>query len=398
MITAVEETLVPEALLETSEAALTPEAAPGPEPLSQEWFRTKFQERYQAFRRARQPQGRRTARRFRKMKERSHGSVPSRDMPQMRDLPMPGLKLRVLVRSASYESVEEELYLLGALEELRRQHANLFLCYTTERPEVVAITRSAWFLDRVLLLSADAEVPGMVWDSVLTLSEPDPQATHTEEERRAQSDYEKTVRTLQAQQAHYERIGITDAKIDIPDYQFAPRWHKSHGYLWQLADELGLPVELPLTLCPFRQAPAPLLRAQRARLSQDLLLRGDYVLYDFGHEPQVNQLAMALAAGFPKAKLIAASRFKDGDSWDLAALMALLGHEQCTAAVLPPGPSATLAWAIGTPLLQLYQGVDAHWDGAHGPSLVVPRDAAGDNLPGFLTTAINEFHAQREAA
>lgn len=298
--------------------------------------------------------------------QRTEKKKPQRETFRMKPLPPVATALRVLVQPDEFFTLEVELELLAALAELRRQQPQVKLSYQSQTPALQPYLKQAWFLDR---LSPSQEATAFR----LEVSEPDPLAATQEEERQARLAYTRQVEYYQYQLRLIEQLGLQDMRPEPPgDYHFMPRWHRTQGFLWQLADQLGLEVEIPgQPLTPFLPLSQNNSRSLQAKLGQEKLTQQKFWVYNL--EPATEaEMLQQLQLFFPQARLISQAEVEALHPEDsLTALLGLLRHPNCVGTLGPVGSLTGAAWAAGVPYqVLLYQGSNYGWDGVQSPGVL----------------------------
>jgi hypothetical protein len=276
---------------------------------------------------------------------------------------------QVYLQAASYLELEDELFLLAALEEVKRQHDSLQLHFVTERPEVFELAQSRWFLAGRHLVEAGTEVgPEVV---VLEIAEPDRAAVLQAEQARYEAGYQAECARLQAFEKQAHADGFTDVNIQLPLHQFVPVWTKGHGYLYTVADALGVTVAYPETLAPYGDLTATRSRQARRILQAAQLTTRPFILFHLRDEPQTFALVAAFTASFPGCRAISTAQLEGlvTPEVDLLALQLELARQtQCLAVFGLQDTPLYVAWAAGQRnFLVLYTGNDSDWDGIGAP-------------------------------
>lgn len=291
--------------------------------------------------------------------------------------PLPTTARRLVVADPEL-SLSDELWLLAALEALKRQDgtAKVQLTYATWRPDVYRMLGKPWFLSR-LLLASDPALSGQD-DAVEWVPAPDYAAATAAEADAFQQLQAHRLKLYEAQREALARRGIQAPNLEAPEAEFAPGWHRSQAHVWNAGRQLRVAFQIPEScLAPYAQLRPTALRAYQQALERTGIGTEPFVLYDFTGEEDPDALRAALQEAFPGAHLYAGSEIVDRvqllyredrepDGHGLSGLIAALAHRHCFMAVGPVGDLVHLAWGAGTPaVLTLYRGAEPRWDGIY---------------------------------
>jgi hypothetical protein len=310
-------------------------------------------------------------------------------------------KIRVVVRPSPEASAEEELLVLRAMELLKMGHDQLRLEYVTARPEIARLLRRRWFLAACHLGEGDPFFDEMVdIDVGLTLENVERDAMRQVESDLYDASHQKALEQSAALQRRYDEAGMKDLKAPVPEHRFIPRWHKGNAYLWQLLDELGLPIDIPGTpLVPFNDVPA----AERERVLQILAKQHItdkwFAVFDFRGATNPLPAMQMLAQLLPDHRLVSVAEITNLVGDDIVSLMAVFSHAHCDYVVGDSGPMTYAAWAVNVPfMVQYYDGEDLHWDGARAKSdyPLSKKEVGEDLLPQGIRSGITYLHRMSE--
>lgn len=280
--------------------------------------------------------------------------------------------VRVVVRVDLELSFEDELMILAALEQLKKQNNQLNLEYVTTRPEIFAVLKNRWFLRASHQIidteNLDAAFEDIVRDDFsLVVGELERGPLVEAEEAIYSANHQKVVAELEQRQRDAIERGMKDFKLPIPEYMFIPKWHKSNGYLWKIADDLGLPIKVPeKPIKPFFEI-APSREREVWRLAAKAhLTDAPFFVYDFNNHSQsmgMLEVTTRIMDGWRAVSLQEIQRAVGDNPIDVLAVMA---HYNCAYAFGFVGPFLYGAWAAQVPnILAFYEGTDPRWDAVH---------------------------------
>ena len=293
-----------------------------------------------------------------------------------------GPTTRVSVRVEEHTSLADELMVLSAIRELKRQHPAADFDYITARADLYQVLRNQWFLKSSILLGAGEEIPEALRTNIeITLTEPDPFEALETEKSLYETTHQNAVARAEATQQHYQDQGMKDIQVPIPEYNFQSRWHKSTAYLWNLSDQLGLPTKLPEEcLAPFGALPSRVLKSTRQQIKQAMMFDRPFVICDFINETTGVQIFQALKSAIPEAALISMQQVEVMLDTRLTTLLTLFRDEKCLGIVATAGSNLQVAWAALVDhkahhkdpmirtckkpyVIEIYQGQNSRWDG-----------------------------------
>jgi hypothetical protein len=133
--------------------------------------------------------------------------------------------IRAIFRLEEGLPFTDELLLLSALEELKRQHNNIRLEYVTRNMDVYSLLKSGWFLKAAHQTADDGSFNEIVGrDYGFTVDEGmAPEDCLQAEQAIYDRHHEALVAERQAQQKGPHDAGMKDLRIPIPDYMFYPQ-------------------------------------------------------------------------------------------------------------------------------------------------------------------------------
>lgn len=307
---------------------------------------------------------------------------------------------RVVIRlDPDVATPEEELYLLGALELLKRQFDQVQFVYAYANKEIGPAIRNRWFLKDSALCGGDNRFFDFLvgTDFGLTITEPDPLAAHQAEEAIYERQYQRRLAEVEELRRTDALGGLKDMVRPEPEHYFHPRWHKTNGYFWQVADALGFVPDVPQEpIAPFGAFSQTCCPGVYRSLQKARLFTRPSVVFDFSAENEILPMMAALGQSLPGYELVALQELARAIPADLVSLTSACFHENCNYVVGPGGPLTTAAWAAGVPnILLLYRGANSQWDGVHPLNpFTVSRDRLTDpqmadtiaHAMGFLTS------------
>jgi hypothetical protein len=292
--------------------------------------------------------------------------------PRMKTAPPLTRSTRVVVRAEPGCAEEEELLLLGALRELKLRYDKIDLEYVTEFDGIYNLLPTAWFLKRSHFTQPDRDYDPFEEivrnDFALTLFEPDPQAAEIAEKDLYEKGYEIELEKIRVQQEAYDKAGMKDVKVPVPPHHFQPQWNKGNAYLWTMADQLGLEIDIPTEpFPPYGEVSRPLQKRTRRALSQAHMGNRPFAVYDLQSEAEEITLAGALGAVMrDRYELISIQALQKVVGTELDALLAVLSDDFCQLVVAPVGPVLYAAWGAGVPnIFTMYSGNNPNWDSVH---------------------------------
>lgn len=274
--------------------------------------------------------------------------------------------IRIVIRPGEEISFSEELLALGAVRELKRQHTQLNLTYCTSNEEIYRLLQNRWFLSELYMVTSDEFFDEVVGDDIpLVYSVPETSVVEAAERKRYDEWFEKETDEKHRQQKAAIEKGIKDFKAQFPAHNFIPKWHKSNAFLWYLADEMGLPIDVPgEAVTPFGEIPSKLMESYRKKLHKSRLLDKPFVVFEFGETDNELVLASALDPLFPDCRMISRKEIDRATGGDVVGLLSALTHSNCCYVVGPNGVLTTAAWAAGIEaVMELYEGSNPTWDG-----------------------------------
>lgn len=306
---------------------------------------------------------------------------------------------RVVVRLAPGSSPEEELLLLGALRELKVGHDAIKLEYVTDSLEVFDYLKSAWFLNGFHLIHTVDQFDDLVGlDFGVTVFEPDPSAAEIAEKVRYEAAFERETASKQALQQSYIDRGMKDLIVDMPVYNFHPRWHKTNAYLWSLSDELGITLDIPFApIAPFYGTNKYIRDSVRKGLSKASINSRPFAIYDLRGEINEVSLAATVAKALEGYNTVSIQAIEKAVGSGLGSLLSVMSDTHCGFVVAPVGDVLYTAWAAGiNNILCLYTGSRYTWDGADADNYMpLERDKYDDiKLPEAISKSI-EFMLER---
>lgn len=266
----------------------------------------------------------------------------------------------------------EELLILGAIKELKSQHDRVDLEYVTSSQAIYTLLKNSWFLHQVHLLSVDADWQ-LAFDDVvgndfgLCIFEPDPQAAAIAEEYNYKAGFDQEVAQKTKIWEAYQAKGMKDIVKDLPVYNFNAQWHKSNGYLWSIADKLGIQVDVPFrTITPYGEITAKSARSAQCLASKAHLTDTPFGVFDFHEETLDMVLAGVLGKVMHPVKMVSLQSLQKEIGTDLIQLLGVLSHKNCEFVAGPVGSFLFAAWAAGVPsIFNLYRGSNWRWDGVN---------------------------------
>ena len=293
----------------------------------------------------------------------------------MSSAPLLSRPTRVVVGPQPGIEEGEELVLLGAIRELKTQHDRIDLEYVTYNPEIFRLLKGNWFLRHVHLqqpLSFPEVDYQLGFDDIvgndfgLFVFEPDPQAAAIAEESKYKANFDAEVAQKTRIWESYQERGMKDIVNDLPVYNFQPQWHKSNGYLWSLADKLGVQVDVPFqAIAPYGELSSKVARAAQVAAAKAHFTDAPFAVFDFQNEETEIILAGVLGKALDPIKVFSLQALQKELGSGLTGILAVMMHRNCEYAVGPVGNFLYTAWAAGVPnILNLYTGNNWRWDGA----------------------------------
>jgi hypothetical protein len=286
----------------------------------------------------------------------------------MKDAPRLGKPMRVVLRLRPGSEAGEELFFLGALQELKRLHDRISLEYVTTNPQVAKLLKGNWFLKAVHCIRSQEYFEEIVGtDFSITLFDPDPQAAAIAEEDRFKTAYQSDLEAKQFLQQMYQERGMKDLVVDMPAYHFQPRWCKSNAYLWSVVDRLGLQVAIPFQpIVPYGDVPQSIRREALALAAKERIISQPFAIYDVRGEVNETVLAAVIGKALYPIRVFSMQELQKAVGDDVAMQMGVLQSPNCQFVVAPVGDFLYGAWAAGVPsIMALYQGANYSWDGVH---------------------------------
>lgn len=267
-------------------------------------------------------------------------------------------KTSVTIRPAL--GLTEEIYALGAAEFVARQFPNTRVNFLTRFKSWIPELSHHWSLAEVRYEPESAPVEGACLEfSPLTF-----EAALATERQQYDILYQAVRQSVQDYKAELSRMGLTHS-LQVPEYNFTSRWHRSTAYAYRAADYL---FGQKFDRLHFRSAvylpEIPVRSKQRDEVLADLRHQGigDRPFF-FCDLPQVTdpEKAEQLLEAIFQAIPLTLNRPELEDNFQ--ALGALAKSPNCRGAVLPYGDAAMLLYCLGCQeILQLYSGDSVHWD------------------------------------
>lgn len=300
------------------------------------------------------------------------------------------LKQKIYFIAEDNTSVQDELMVLGALQGLAISKPEYKIYFGTKRKDVYNAARTAWFVEKVFLVDALDDLKKIAKDdTVLEVSEPDILAAAEAEKTRYDADFEKLVKERKKYFEDARKAGVKDLKEDLPEYSFIPNWSKTTGYLWQITEDLGIDLELPIktvlnktsgrlyevteekdiSLKPYINTSSDSKRVILNALKKQIPGNQSIVLVDIEDDPAKFSMYSTISTKFPNAKMIPLKSLQQtakklgSKEVSLDMLATILEEIDCVAVVGSYGVLPYAAWAAGVNnICMLYDGNNPEWD------------------------------------